>query len=128
MPKMKEVVPPGAASPLIPLSPAIRWGDLLFVSGIVAADPATRQIVGATVEEQVTFILDKLGELLAAAGSGYEHVLKVTCFLADSGDFAAWNSTYVNYFPSAAPARTTIVASFPAPEVKAEVEVIAGIP
>ncbi len=125
---MKEIIPAGAASSGMPLSPAIRWGDLLFVSGIVAADPATRQIVGTTVEEQVTFILDKLGELLAAAGSGYEHVLKVTCFLADGGDFAAWNSTYVNYFPSAAPARTTVVAGFPGPEIKVEVEVIAGIP
>ncbi len=128
MTQSKEVYPPGAASVGVPLSPATRWGDLLFLSGMVAMDPATRSVAGATVEEQVTIIMEQMKALLASAGTGFEHVLKVTCYLADPADFAGWNATYGKYVTAAPPARTTIVAGFAMPGIKVEVEAIAGIP
>jgi 2-iminobutanoate/2-iminopropanoate deaminase len=119
-------LPVGGHEPLI--SSAVRWGDLLFLSGRAPLDPATLQIVSADFEEQARKVMDEIMASLAEAGSGPEHVLRVQCYLLDASDFAVWNHVWAEYFPPPRPVRTTIVTGFTVPGMLIEVEVTAGIP
>src|ERR1700686_236327 len=96
------------AAPLI--SDAVRFGDLLLLSGRAAVDPATGQVRGEDFETQAGVVLDDVCDVLAQLGSGPEHVLRVECWLARQEDFAAWNRLFAARFPSPRPARTTLVA------------------
>jgi len=111
-----------------PFSPAVRWGDLLFVSGQTSLDVATMTVVGDDVTAQAAIALDGLTAVLEAAGSGLEHVLRVECYLAHADGFAAWNTAFVERFPTSPPARTTLVTGFPIPGMLIEVQATAGIP
>jgi 2-iminobutanoate/2-iminopropanoate deaminase len=119
---------PLAGRALAPISAAVRWGDLVFVSGIVAIDPVTGQGQGEGVEEQAAFVLDELAAVLARAGTDLAHVLRVECFLGQAEDFAGWNAVFGRYFPSEPPARTTLVAGFAFPGLRLEVQATAGVP
>jgi 2-iminobutanoate/2-iminopropanoate deaminase len=119
-------LPVGGQEPLI--SSAIRWGDLLFLSGRAPLDPATLQIVSDDFEEQARNVLDQIMASLAEAGSGPDHVLRAQCYLLDASHFDAWNRVWAEYFPAPRPVRTTIVTSFTVPGMLIEVEVTAGIP
>jgi 2-iminobutanoate/2-iminopropanoate deaminase len=119
-------IPVGGTEPLI--SSAIRWGDLLFLSGRAPIDTQTMEVVSDDFDEQARNVLDQIVESLAEAGSGPEHVLRVQCYLANADDFAAWNRHWANYFPPPRPVRTTIVTGFTVPGMLIEVEVTAGIP
>lgn len=116
----------GGAEPLI--SSAVRWGDLLFLSGRGPVDTATLELVSEDFEEQARAVLTDIGATLAEAGSGFEHVLRVQCYLADAADFPAWNRLWAEHFPPPRPVRTTIVTGFTVPGMLIEVEVTAGIP
>jgi 2-iminobutanoate/2-iminopropanoate deaminase len=116
----------GGAEPLI--SSAVRWGDLLFLSGRGPVDTATLELVSEDFEEQARAVLTDIGATLAEAGSGFEHVLRVQCYLADAADFPAWNRLWAEYFPPPRPVRTTVVTGFTVPGMLIEVEVTAGIP
>src|SRR5262245_42011961 len=94
------------------ISSAIRWGDLLFLSGRAPLDPATLRIVSDDFETQARSVLDQIVASLAEAGSGLEHVLRVQCYLLDPSDFDAWNRLWAEYFPAPRPVRTTIVTGF----------------
>jgi 2-iminobutanoate/2-iminopropanoate deaminase len=119
-------LPVGGEEPLI--SSAIRWGDLLFLSGRAPLDPATLRVVSADFEEQARNVLDQIVASLAEAGSGLEHVLRVQCYLLEASDFDAWNRVWAEYFPAPRPVRTTIVTGFTVPGMLIEVEVTAGVP
>jgi 2-iminobutanoate/2-iminopropanoate deaminase len=119
-------LPVGGQEPLI--SSAIRWGDLLFLSGRAPLDPSTLRIVSSDFEEQARNVLDQILGSLAEAGSGPEHVLRVQCYLLEASDFDAWNRIWAEYFPAPRPVRTTIVTGFTVPGMLIEVEVTAGIP
>ena len=119
-------LPVGGQEPLI--SSAIRWGDLLFLSGRAPIDTTTMAVVSADFEEQVRNVLDQIMASLVEAGSGPEHVLRVQCYLLDASDFDAWNRVWAEYFPAPRPVRTTIVTGFTVPGMLIEVEVTAGIP
>ena len=119
-------LPVGGKEPLI--SSAIRWGDLLFLSGRAPIDTVTLQVRSDDFEEQARMVLDDIMESLHEAGSGPEHVLRVQCYLLDAGDFAAWNRLWAEYFPAPRPVRTTIVTGFTVTGMLIEVEVTAGIP
>ena len=119
-------LPVGGQEPLI--SSAIRWGDLLFLSGRAPLDPSTLRIVSSDFEEQARSVLDQILASLAEAGSAPEHVLRVQCYLLEASDFDAWNRIWAEYFPSPRPVRTTIVTGFTVPGMLIEVEVTAGIP
>ena len=107
-----------------PYSQAIRSGGFLFTSGQVALDPVTGELSRGTVEEEVARVLDNLGALLRAGGSGLEAVVKTTVFLTDLRDFEAMNSVYARYFETAKPARSTVqVAGLVAPGMLVEIEV-----
>lgn len=115
----------GGGEPLI--ADAVRYGDLLLLSGRAAVDPATGQVRGEDFETQAGVVLDDVCDVLGALGSGPEHVLRVECWLARQEDFAAWNGLFAARFPSPRPARTTLVAGFPLPGLLIEVQVTAAV-
>ena len=107
-----------------PYSQAMVTGNLVFTSGQIALDPATGAVVGTTIEEQTHQVMKNLGALLEAAGLTYTSVVKTTCFLADMGDFAAFNEIYAQYMTSK-PARSCVAVKTLPKNVLCEVEVIA---
>jgi 2-iminobutanoate/2-iminopropanoate deaminase len=116
----------GVDGPL--MSDAIRWGDLLLLSGRAAIDPATGALRATDFADQLDIVLEDALAVLAAAGSGPEHVLRVECWLANAVDFAAWNARYAATFAPPRPARTTlVVGDFPLPGLLVEIQMTAGI-
>ena len=109
-----------------PYSQGIITGGLLFTSGQIAINPATGNVEATTIEAQTEQVCKNIGALLAAAGTTYEKVVKTTCFLADMGDFAAFNAIYGKYFVSK-PARSCVAAKTLPKNVLCEVEVIAEV-
>jgi 2-iminobutanoate/2-iminopropanoate deaminase len=117
-----------SAAPAIgPYSPALRVGNLLFLSGQIPLDPSTGQLVDGDIRAQTTRVLENMGELLKAGGAGFTDVARTTIFLADMGDFAIVNEIYATYFSQPYPARATVqVARLPR-DVRVEIDAIAVI-
>jgi 2-iminobutanoate/2-iminopropanoate deaminase len=109
------------------ISDAVRCGDLVFLSGRAAVDPATLQIVGDDFLEQALIVLRDIEAVLIEAGSDWKHVLRIECFLADAADFPAWNRVWRERFEAPRPARTTIVSEFAIPGILIELQVTAGV-
>lgn len=107
-----------------PYSQGIIAGGLLFASGQIPINPATGNVEGEGIAAQAELVMKNVGALLAAAGTGYENVVKTTCFLADMGDFAAFNEVYARYFTEK-PARSCVAVRTLPKNVLCEVEVIA---
>jgi 2-iminobutanoate/2-iminopropanoate deaminase len=116
---------PGAPKAIGPYSPAVRAGHLLFVSGQVALDPATGNMVDGGITEQTRRALDNIGELLLAAGRSFGDVVRTTVFLADMNDFAAMNEVYGQYFVEPYPARATVQVARLPKDARVEIDVIA---
>ena len=95
---MKQISTQSAPAAIGPYSQGFVVNGLLYTSGQIALDPATGEVVGATIAEQAHQVMKNLGALLEAAGSSYEKTVKTTCFLADMNDFAAFNEVYGQYF------------------------------
>ena len=111
---------PGAIGPY---SQGWTVGDLIFTSGQIPVDPATGAIAeGITAQAEQS--CKNVGAILAAAGVGFENVVKTTCFLADMGDFAAFNEVYARYFTSK-PARSCVAVRELPKGVLCEIEAIA---
>lgn len=112
----------------LPLSPAIRHGDTIYVSGQGPLDPDTGAILGETATEQTTRTLENVDRILAAAGATLEDVLKVTVYLTDMSNYEAVNRAYRAALPRPYPARTAVeVASLPV-DIAVELDVIAAAP
>jgi 2-iminobutanoate/2-iminopropanoate deaminase len=109
------------------MADAVRFGNLLFCSGRAPVDPATLALVGEEIEEQARVVLRDVGQALEAAGTGWERVLRVQCFLAEPGDFPAWNRIWLETIPAPRPARTTVVSGFVVPGMRIEIEVTAAV-
>ena len=107
-----------------PYSQGIVAGDFFFASGQIAIIPETGEIAEATIEAQTEQVMKNIGNLLAAAGADYSKVVKTSCFLADMGDFGAFNEIYAKYFTSK-PARSCVAVKTLPKNVLCEVEVIA---
>jgi 2-iminobutanoate/2-iminopropanoate deaminase len=118
----------GATTSTPLMSDAISWGGLLFLSGRAAVDPASGQVRAASFGEQLRIVLDDALEVLVAAGSGVQHVLRVECWLRDRADFAEWNAAYMGTFPPPRPARTTLIADFPIDGLLVELQITATVP
>lgn len=106
-----------------PYSQAIAAGGFIFASGQTPVNPATGKFAGG-IEEQAEQACRNVGEILTAAGSGFDKVVKTTCFLADIADFKAFNSVYAKYFTSK-PARSCVAVKDLPLGVLCEIEVIA---
>ena len=102
------------APPVGPFSPAVRAGDLLYLSGQVAQDPSTGRLVEGGIDAQASQILRNVAAVLDAAGRGFDDVVRVGVYLRDMADFKAMNAVYERHFARPYPARTVIgVASLP---------------
>jgi 2-iminobutanoate/2-iminopropanoate deaminase len=127
MPK-KEIIQVNPAAPNPNLSPATKFGNLVFVSGQTGRHPVTGE-VGKDIREQTRNILERIKTILAAAGTSLDNVMTVTTYLTRREDVAAYNEEYAKYFPSNKPARTTVtVASLNSPELVIEITATACIP
>ena len=114
---------PGAIGPY---SQAVKTGNLVFTSGQIPVVPQTGEVIGDTIEEQAEQDMKNVREVLLAAGSDPEHVIKPTCFLADMADFAAFNQIYARYFPEK-PARSCVAVKELPKQVLCEVEAVAEL-
>ena len=122
---MKKVISTQKAPAAIgPYSQGIVAGPFLYASGQIPIDPATGEIKGEDILEQTEQVMKNVGAILEEAGYRYEDVVKTTCFLADMGDFAAFNGVYEKYF-TGKPARSCVAVKQLPKNVLSEVEVIA---
>lgn len=104
----------GAPGAIGPYSQAVRDGRMLFVSGQVALDPTTGELIAGDVAAQTERVMRSAGAILAAAGAGYSDVVRTTVYLVDLADFGAMNEVYARYFAAPEPARSTLqVAGLP---------------
>ena len=117
---------PNAPKAIGPYSPAVRAGQLLFVSGQVPLDPATGQMVAGDVAAQTRRVLDNIGALLEAGNRSFADVVRTTIFLADMNDFAAVNEIYGRYFSEPYPARATVQVARLPKDARVEIDVIAS--
>lgn len=123
---MRDVISTKDAPQAIgPYSQAIRANGFVFVSGQVAIDPATQQVINGDMAAQTDRVLKNLSAILKAAGSGLEKVVRSTVFLKDMADFAAMNEVYARYFTASPPARATVQAARLPKDVLVEIDVIA---
>ena len=116
---------PNAPKAIGPYSQAIRARGLVFVSGQVAIDPATQQVIEGDVAAQTERVMKNISSILAAAESKLDQVLRATVFLKNMNDFAAMNEVYGKHFGTAPPARSTVEVSRLPKDVLVEIDVIA---
>ena len=121
---MKVTSTPNAPAAIGPYSQAVAANGFLFTSGQIALVPETGEIAGDTIAVQATRCCENLKAVLEANGLGFEDVIKTTCFLADMGDFAAFNEVYGSYFVSK-PARSCVAVKTLPKNVLCEIELIA---
>ncbi len=123
---MKKIATTNAPAAIGPYSQGMILGNLVFSSGQIPVDPATGEVAGDTIELQAEQSCKNVSAVLAEAGSSMEKVVKTTCFLADMGDFAAFNSVYAKYFTNN-PARSCVAVKALPKGVLCEIEAIAYI-
>jgi 2-iminobutanoate/2-iminopropanoate deaminase len=126
MPK-KEVIQLDLAAANPNLSPATRFGNLVFVAGQTGRHPVSGE-VGKGVREQTQYALQRVKMILETAGTSLDNVLTVLTHLTRREDLAAYNEEYAKFFPSNKPARTTVEVMLNAPELLVEITVTACIP
>jgi 2-iminobutanoate/2-iminopropanoate deaminase len=123
---MREVVSTKDAPQAIgPYSQAIKANGFVFVSGQVAIDPATQQVISGDVGTQTSRVLENLAAILEAAGSSLGEVVRTTVFLKNMSEFAAMNEVYAKHFSSTPPARSTVEVARLPKDVLVEIDVIA---
>lgn len=123
---MKVVATEKAPKALGPYSQGYIHNGILYSAGQIAINPETDAVEADTIEGQTEQVCKNIGEILKAAGTTFDKVLKTTCFVADMGDFAAFNEVYAKYFTSK-PARSCVAVKTLPKNVLCEVEVIAVV-
>jgi reactive intermediate/imine deaminase len=119
----------GQSEPISHYTDAVRFGDLLFVSGLAAFDEAGAVVGGDDVVAQTRQVLENLASILTAAGATFADVLRVTVYLTDVDDRTLINPLRQEYFGASRPASTLIgVAALATPEMKVEIEAVVGLP
>jgi 2-iminobutanoate/2-iminopropanoate deaminase len=125
-PAMKEIISTSKAPQALgPYSQAVKAAGFVFLSGQVAIDPATNQVIDGDISKQTERVLENLSAVLQAAGSSLDAAVKVTVFLKNMEDFAAMNAVYGRYFKDKPPARSTVEAARLPKDVLVEIDVIA---
>ena len=122
----EKIATPNAPQAIGPYSQAIRLGDLLFVSGQIAIDPQTANIIEGDIEAQTEQVLKNIAAIIEAAGMSLQDVVKCSCFLKDMNDFVRFNGVYEKYFGQILPARETVEVSRLPKDVLVEVSAICG--
>jgi reactive intermediate/imine deaminase len=126
--KREELKVEGLPLPVSHYTDAVRWGDVVYVSGCVAMTADGDVPDPDDVTAQAELVHEHLGRALRAAGTDFAHVLKVTVFLTDINDRAAVNVVRERFFGAARPASTLVqVSALIRPELKVEIEAVAGI-
>ncbi len=123
-----EVVPVPGAVPGLPFSPAVRVGNVLYLSGQIGNLPGTTQLVAGGIQAETRQALENLRAVLEAAGSSLDRVFKCTVYLADIGDYGRMNEVYATFFPRDPPARSTVAGSGLALGARVEIECLATVP
>lgn len=123
---MKLVSTDKAPAAIGPYSQGYISNGFFFASGQIAIVPSTGAIKEGDIKVQTTQVCENIGELLKAAGTSFDKVIKTTCFLADMDDFAAFNETYAGYFTSK-PARSCVAVKTLPKNVLCEIEIIAEV-
>ena len=125
---MRELVTAaGAAKAIGPYSPALKVGNMLFLSGSIPLDPVSGQIVAGDITAQTRRVMDNITALLEAGGADFSNVVRTTVFMVDLGEFAAMNEVYASYFSAPYPARSTVQVVKLPKDVRVEIDVIAII-
>jgi 2-iminobutanoate/2-iminopropanoate deaminase len=111
----KAILTTNAPAPIGPYSQAIQAGNILYISGQIAIDPSTGELIMTSIEEETHQVLKNIGAILTAAGLGYEHVVNCTVYISDMNMFSRINAVYGMYFNTESPpARATVqVAGLP---------------
>lgn len=122
----KHVTTSEAPTPIGPYSQGVIAGGLLFVSGQIAIDPASSQLVSGDIEAQTEQVMKNLLAVLKAAKMGADNVVKTTVYLSDLADFPRMNEVYARFLGKTPPARSTIQAAGLPKGVKVEIDVIAA--
>lgn len=121
---IKKISTQNAPAAIGPYSQAMAVNGMLFTSGQLGLDPKSGDFAGSTIAEQAEQALKNLGAILAEAGISYDSIVKTTCFLADMGDFAAFNEVYARYIKNN-PARSCVAVKTLPKNALVEVEAIA---
>ncbi len=108
-----------------PYSQAMRVGSMVYTAGQIGLDPATMELVPGGVEAQTRQVCANLAQVLGAAGSSMDNVVKTTVFLRDMNDFASMNAVYAEYFGNTPPARSTVAVAGLPKNALVEIEVVA---
>jgi 2-iminobutanoate/2-iminopropanoate deaminase len=119
------IVTPDAPAPIGPYSQATRAGDMLFISGQVAINPATGNVEASTIQDEAHQVMRNLKAILQAAGADFSHVAKTTIFLSDMSLFTAVNEVYAAYLEGGYPARETVAVKGLPKNVNVEISMIA---
>ena len=128
-PLRQEIRVPGLGEPISHYTDAVRFGDLLFVSGVAPLDERLQLVGGGDPAEQTRQIFRNMGKVLRAAGAGPADVLKVTVYLTEIADRTLINPVRQQFFGTARPASTLVeVSKLAIPGMKVEIEAVVGLP
>ncbi len=127
---MQDIKPIGSSSApraIGPYAQGVAAGGFVFLSGQVPLDPQSGELIGGSIEDQVARVMENLGAVLEAAGSGFDQVVKTTVFLTDLDDFQKMNGVYERFLKDNRPARSTVqVAALPK-GARVEIDAIARL-
>ncbi len=121
---IERLSPAGVPVPRGPYAPAVRAGGFIYVSGQVAVNPATDQMVTGDIKAETRQVLNNIKSILEGVGCSIAAVVKCSVFLRNGGDFAAMNEVYAEFFGDNKPARSTIVCGFVA-DINVEIDCVA---
>lgn len=126
---MKQIIQTNQApAPIGPYNQAVKAGQFLFISGQIALNPATQELVQGSIEAETEQVMKNLQAILTEAGAGFDHVVKTSIFLSDMSLFSTVNEIYGRYFSSQFPARETVAVKGLPRQVNVEISMIAYIP
>lgn len=126
---MKKIInTPEAPAPIGPYNQAIIAGNTMYISGTIAMDLQSKQLVKTTIKEETKIVMDYIGTILKAAGCSFDNVVKCTIFLNDMNNFVHVNEVYSSYFKKDFPARATIQAARLPKDANVEISAEAYIP
>jgi len=121
----KVIYSSNAPEPIGPYSQAIQTGNMLFISGQIAIQKSSGNIITGNIEDETRQVMENLDEILKAAGLDFSHVVKTSIFLKDMGNFPKVNEIYGKHFQKEPPARETVEVSRLPKDVNVEISCIA---